>query len=214
MKFWRGRDLGIVYAIIVTVFSLVVAAQPAGIGKEVIRQVSTNLDNLRDQPLAVLGLSAFVVSPLYYLVLLIPVVIAYGELQRWLGRLAVVITVIFGHVGGTLCAMVAEISAVAQRLAPVSISGKSDVGVSYGLAAALGILLMRVPIRFRVWYGLASLAVVVAMIIFRSPFSAIGHGSAWLIGVMLTWLVYAGSRAPRQASASATASASTSGADK
>ena len=46
-------------------------------------------------------------------------------------------------------------------------------------------------------YGLASVAVVAALFVFRSLFSGMGHGWAWLIGVGLAWLVYAGARAPR-----------------
>lgn len=207
---WQGRDLGIVYALVVAVVSIALALQPSATARALVRASSTNLANMREEPLTVLALSLVVVSPLYYLILLVPVVIAYGAAQRWLGRLAVVITVVLGHVGATLCVTTAETVALQERWVPETIVNKSDVGVSYGLAAALGLLLTRVPTRYRLVYGLASLAVVVGLILFRSPFSAIGHGLAWLIGVALAWLVYAG----EQAGSRARAAASTSGLDR
>ncbi len=65
--------------------------------------------------------------------------------------------------------------------------------------AALGLLLVRVPRRYRLTYGLLSLAVVVALFVFRSLSSGLGHGLAWLIGLGLAWLVYASARAPNAA---------------
>jgi hypothetical protein len=201
-----GRDVGIVYAAVVLVVSVAVALQGSGTARAVVRASSTNLTNMREQPLTVLALSLLIVSPLYYLILLIPVVLAYGAVQRWLGRVAVVIVVLLGHVGASLAVTVAETVALQQRWVPATIADKSDVGVSYGLAAALGLLLTRVPSRFRLVYGLASLAVVIALIVFRSPFSAIGHGLAWFIGIALAWLVYAGERAGSRAKAAASTS--------
>ena len=206
-RLWHGRDVAIVYALIVAVATVVVAVQPPPVARDLIASSSTDLVNMRDRPLTVLVLSAFVISPAWLLVLLIPVVIAYGAVQRWLGRLAVVVTAVFGHVGATLCVTVAQGSALAERTVPASIAYRHDVGVSYGLAAALGLLLVRVPRRYRLAYGLLSLAVVVALFVFRSLFSGLGHGLAWVIGLGLAWLVYASARAPN-------AVASTSGADR
>lgn len=207
-RFWHGRDLAIAYAAVVIVVSVVVALQPAGVARAWVAQSSTNLDNMSRNPALVLALSAFVVAPLWYLLLLIPLVIAYGEVQRWLGRLALVVTVIFSHVGASLVVMTAETVALTQRAVPSSIAERHDVGVSYGLAGALGLLLVRVPPRLRVWYGLASVVGVVALIVFSSVFSALGHGSAWLIGIGLSWLAYAA------ASRAATSSAKTSGSER
>ena len=78
------------------------AVRPRPVARDLIASSSTNLVNMSERPIRVLVLSAFVVSPAWLLVLLIPVVIAYGAVQRWLGRLAVVVTVVFGHVGATL----------------------------------------------------------------------------------------------------------------
>lgn len=208
--FWSGRDLAIAYALVVTVASVVVALQPAAVGREWIVQSSTNLDNMSRRPILVLALSAFVVAPLWYLVLLIPLVIAYGEVQRWLGRLALVVTVVFSHVGATLAGLIYQIVALTGQWARPTITGRLDVGVSYGLAGALGLLLVRVPRRFRLWYGVASVLGVLALVVFTSTFSTIGHGGAWLIGIGLAWLVYASARSD----ATQRASASTSGRDR
>ncbi len=197
---WLGWDLPILYALAVTVVSLWIAFQPGG--RDLVLQASTNLDNMRSRPLQVLLLSLCIVSPLWFLLLLIPLVVLYREVQRWLGRIALVITVLICHVGASLCVMVAEIVAISARAASPAIEGRHDVGVSYGLAGTIGLLLVRVPPKWRLWYGLASVAGVVALILFRSSFSAIGHGSAWAIGIALGWLVYVSARqvTPRRGS--------------
>ncbi len=138
------------------------ALQPAAVARDWIAQSSTNLDNMSRNPVLVLALSAFVMAPLWLLLLLIPLVIAYGAVQRWLGRLALVVTVVLSHVGASLCVMTAETVALTQRTVSSANTGRHDVGVSYGLAGAIGLLLVRVPPRFRAWYGLASVAGVAA----------------------------------------------------
>jgi hypothetical protein len=200
--FWSGRDLGIVYALVVTVASVVVALQPAAVSREWLAQSSTNLDNMSTNPVRVLALSAFVVAPLWFLVLLIPLVIAYGAVQRWLGRLALVITVVFSHVGATLLGTIFQTVELTGGWVAPRITGRLDVGVSYGLAGALGLLLVHVPGRYRLWYGVASVLGVIALIVFSSTFSIIGHGGAWLIGLGLAWLVYASARSGAQQNAS------------
>ncbi len=206
---WRGWDLPVAYALVVLVASVWIAWQPGG--GALVLAASTNLQNMQQRPVQVLLLSLFVVSPLWFLLLLVPLVVAYREVQRWLGRIALVITVLLCHVFGSLWVMVAEVMALSDRSVSAAIVNRHDVGVSYGLAGVLGLLLVRVPRRLRLWYGLASVAAVIVLIVTRSAFSSIGHGSAWLIGVGLSWLVYVSAR---RAGPDASASARTSGSDR
>lgn len=185
----RRYDLTLLYAAAVTVTSVVVAVQPPEVVREAVAQSSTNLANMRSRPLSVLALSAFVVSPAWQLVLLVPVVAAYGAVQRWLGRSGLVVVVVLGHVGATLAVMAMEITALYRHIARFDIVVKPDVGVSYGLAAALGVLLAAVPRRWRTAYGLGSLLVVAAQLVLARDFTSLGHTVAWLIGLGLALLV-------------------------
>ena len=87
-RFWRGRDIGIVYGAIVIVVSLWIGLHSDATVRKLVENVSTNLDNMRASPLAVLAASAFVVSPLTQLLLVPVVVFVFGLVQRWLGRTA------------------------------------------------------------------------------------------------------------------------------
>lgn len=190
-----GRDVALCYAVIVLVISLMVAIQPPHRLAALVEQSSTNLANMAAHPFAVLVLSAFVVSPAAGLVLLIPVVVAYGELQRWLGRAATIVVVVFGHVGATLVVMTLEIAALHRRLVGFDIVVKPDVGVSYGLFAVIGVLLARLPQRWRMPYGIACLLLLVLLLIVDFGFTNVGHASAWLIGVSLSLVVHRGAAA-------------------
>ena len=137
--------MGIVYGVIVVVASLWVGLHSDATVRELVETVSTNLDNMRASPLAVLAASAFVVSPLTQLVLVPVVIWVFGLVQRWLGRTALLAVWVFGHVGATLFVMAMEINALYRHIAHFSIVVKPDVGVSYGMAAAIGLLCARVP---------------------------------------------------------------------
>ena len=144
-QLWRGRDVGIVYGVIVIIASLWIGLHSDATVRTLVENVSTNLDNMRAHPLAVLAASAFVVSPLTQLVLVPVVIFVFGLVQRWLGRTALIAIWIFGHVGATLFVMAMEINALYRHIAHFSIVVKPDVGVSYGMAAAIGLLCARVP---------------------------------------------------------------------
>ena len=84
------------------VISIIAAAQPPARLRDIVSGSSTDLVNLGQRPLAVLFASAFVVSPVWGLWIVAPMVVAYGALQRWLGRASVIVVAVLGHVGATL----------------------------------------------------------------------------------------------------------------
>jgi hypothetical protein len=186
----RDRDLAVLYALVVLVVSLLVAVQPPRRLRMLVEQSSTNLANMADQPLAVLVLSAFVVAPVAGVVLLVPLVVAYGEVQRWLGRRSTFLIAVFGHIGATLMVMTVEITALHRHVVGFSVLVKPDVGVSYGLFAALGALVVRVPRSWRVAYGVVLAALVAVLLARFLDFTNLGHAFACLIGVCLGWMMH------------------------
>ena len=190
--FWRGRDVGIVYGLIVIIASTWIAAHPRSEVRDLIQNVSTNLNNMRSHPLEVLFASAFVVSPLTQLVLVPVVVFVFGIVQRWLGRTALLAVWAFGHVGATLFVMSMEITALYRHLARFSITVKPDVGVSYGMAAAIGLLAAWVPHRWRLWFAAGCLAITVGMVAIWPDFTALGHLTAIIIGLGMAAAVHGG----------------------
>jgi hypothetical protein len=190
--FWRGRDIGVVYGIIVIVVSTWIGLHSDVAVRRLVESVSTNLDNMRASPIAVLVASAFVVSPLTQLLLVPVVVFVFGLVQRWLGRMALVAVWVFGHVGATLFVMAMEINALYRHIAHFSIVVKPDVGVSYGMAAAIALLCARVPHRWRLPYGFGCLAVTGAMFAIWPGFTSLGHLTAVVIGLGMAAAVHGG----------------------
>jgi rhomboid family protein len=185
----RGTDLAWAYAAVVVVVAVIVRVLPGTRTQDVVLDSSTNLVNLRDNPLLVLGASAFVVAPLWELWILVPLLVAFGAAQRWLGRTATVIVAALGHVGATLVVAVLLAAGIQDgRLSP-AVARAPDVGVSYGLATIAGLLVVRVPPRLRRRYVLGLLAVVVGPLLVRPGFTYLGHLIALLLGFALAVLV-------------------------
>jgi len=179
----RGRDVAVVYGVLVVVISVVVAIQPSGLAQTLVDGSSTSLVNLRQRPLLVLFASPFVVYPAYGLWLVPPMVVAYGVLQRWLGRVSVIVVAVLGHVGATLFVATMEVTSLARGLVGSSISVNPDVGISYGLAAAAGVLVVRVGAAWRRQYVIVSLIVIVGQVLVLQDFTGLGHVIAWWIGL-------------------------------
>jgi hypothetical protein len=179
----RGRDIAVVYAILVVVISILVAVQPPALLRDIVQTSSTNLVNLRQRPLAVLFVSPFVISPVSGLWLVAPMIVAYGELQRWLGRASALVVGVLGHVGATLFVATMEIMQLAKGRIGFSIAVSPDVGISYGLAAVAGIMVVRVGATWRRRFIIASLIVIIGQFLILRNFTGLGHLTAWLIGL-------------------------------
>lgn len=178
----RGRDLAVGYTLIVLLVSAALHAQPHRLRSHLVLQSSTNLVNLRQQPVLVLIVSAFVVPSLPALLLLGPLTAAYGAAQRWLGRQATVIVAVFGHVGATLFVAVLLATGIAHEQLSRTLARQPDVGVSYGVAAILGLLTARNRRRRLRWAVLGSAFFVLLLAVFQT-FTDLGHLVAWAIGV-------------------------------
>jgi hypothetical protein len=184
-ELWRGRDVAVVYAVLVVAISILVAVQPPAVLRDIVQTSSTNLVNLRQRPLAVLFVSPLVISPVSGLWIVAPMVVGYGELQRWLGRGSAVVVGVLGHVGATLFVATMEVTQLAKGRVGFSIAASPDIGVSYGLAAVAGILVARVGPRWRRRYVIASLIVIVGQFLILRNFTGLGHLTAWLIGLAI-----------------------------
>jgi hypothetical protein len=159
-----------------------------GVQDQIVRQSSTNLDNLRHGHLGTLLGSAFVVDadsgPIYLWLPGLVCLLALAELLWRSGRLAMVFAT--GHVGATL--LVAAGLAAATRFGwlPLSIAFARDVGMSYGAAAVLGALTAAVSRRWRpAWIGWW-ISVAVGTSVLCVDFTDVGHAVALVLGMLVT----------------------------
>ena len=190
----RGADVGWLYAVVVLVVAVAVRVLPGVRTQDLVLDSSTNLDNLREAPLLVLVLSAFVVSSPWGLWILIPLVGLFGAAQRWLGRTATVLVAVLGHVGATVFVALLLAAGIDHGRLDPALAREPDVGVSYGLAAVAAVLAARVPARLRPWYVPGLLLVAAGPLVVRTTSTDLGHTTAVLLGLALAGLI---SRAPR-----------------
>ena len=179
----RGRDLAVAYAVVLVVVALAIALQPGHESNRLVLESSTNLDNLSDAPLLVLVVSAFVTSSLAGLWIVVPLVWAYAAAQRWLGRGATVLVAAFGHVFATLTVAVVLSAGIAHHELDRDLAREPDVGASYGLAAVLGVLTLRLPRKRRRVVVAAATLVGLAIAAISETFTDVGHLVAWGIGL-------------------------------
>ncbi|RZS80177.1 hypothetical protein EV189_3658 [Motilibacter rhizosphaerae] len=182
-RFAAGRDLALAYAAVVLVVTVVIALQPPHVTEELVLDSSTNLANLRSTPLLVLAASAFVTPSLAGLWILVPLVWAYGAAQRWVGRGATVVVAAFGHVFATVGVATLLAAGIAQHQLSRHLEHEPDVGVSYGLAAVLGLLTLRLRGRRRRLAVVGGTVAAAAYALVSQTFTDLGHLLAWGIGL-------------------------------
>jgi len=180
----RSVDVALVYAALVAAATLALAAMPTEASDDLLDHLSTSVANLGRAPLFVLVASAFVVSSPLQLLLLGPVVAVYGEVQRRFGRRAVLGVALLGHAGATL--LVASALALgidAGRLSTSLAHATDDVGVSYGLLAAAGLLAAQLPPRWRARGTAAVTAGLLVVLGVDATYTDVGHLLAWGLGL-------------------------------
>ena len=184
-SFVRDRDLAFGYALVLVVLAVVVFTQPAGESSRLVLAASSNLANLRTQPLVALLLSAFVVSSPWGLWLLPFVVWAYASAQRWLGRTSTLLVAAFGHVFATVLVALLLSAGITHQVLSRSLAREPDVGVSYGLAAVGGLLLFRLAPGRRWRMGAFVTLALTAIMAGSRTFTDLGHLIGWGIGVSI-----------------------------
>ena len=100
-----------------------------------------------------------------------------------------------GHVGATLMVAAIQASHLYHDRVDASIREAADVGVSYGMFATFGLLVARVPTRRRPYYIAGGFLLVVALGR-HVDFTALGHVTALLLGLLVAVIALAARRAP------------------
>jgi hypothetical protein len=199
-RLWRLiRSAPVTSAYVVIVAAIAVGSRLLGdaFADRLVRESSTDLEHLRSVPAVVLPASAFVLDHVSQLGLLPLLALAMGLVERWRGSLAAIATFLAGHVGATLLVAGYLATGISLGWVPRSASHVVDVGVSYGEAALWGLLVARIPRRWRPGYlGLQGTGLVAALAI-RQGFTDLGHLAGWGIGLLLAVMVVRHARAER-----------------
>jgi hypothetical protein len=117
---------------------------------------STNAINLQTHPLQVLLLSALWLAGSHWLIYALTFTVVIAPLERRIGSWWTVLVFASGHVLATLATELPVLLAIRAHLLPHNDGHLLDVGVSYGLAATAGALLLLLATPAR-WWATAAL---------------------------------------------------------
>lgn len=145
---------------------------------------STNLDNLMHVPVRAFVGSLFWLDGAYWLPYVIGFTIFLATAERWLGWRRFVAVGLTGHVLATLIGQGLVGAAIMHGRAEPELASVVDVGVSYFMAAVIGVLAYGIPRPWR-WVYLAGCFVSfgVPLTIVPVTFTDVGHASALLVGL-------------------------------
>lgn len=185
----RGSPGTHIYLFVLFVTTAVVRSTSPALSNELLRQVSTNLEQMSSSAVRVLFLSAFLLGGSGYLVPLVMFALVYVPLERWVGTWRWLSVVIVGHIGATFVTTVGIWADVRSHRGTTSLVQAIDVGPSYGFMAGAGYLLAGVPWPRARIAAVAGFLVYLSLPFFgRSNFTDTGHAAAGCIG-MAMWLL-------------------------
>ena len=173
------------YLFILVITTWVLRSSTFDIRHALLSEHSTNLTQLRHDPVSVMVTSAFwVTSPeLALWIVLFPLVLAPAE--RWLGTLRTIVVFFIGHVGATLVTAAGLAVMINHHFLPQHLRDVVDVGSSYGFWCVAGLFAYRLPGRWREAWALTLVVGAVALMAVRAGFSDFGHFTAIVIGLCL-----------------------------
>ncbi len=183
VKWCRQRDLAVAYGVVVAGVATFLHDKDGHVQHRIILETSTNLANLRSYPIFVLFVSAFVVPSLIGLWVLAPLVLIFGAVQRWLGRIPLIVIATVGHVLATLFVAVLIAAGLAHGQLASSIVHEPDVGVSYAFATVAGFAIVMLPFKWRPAYGSGLFLLYTVPLLFTPNFTDVGHITALATGV-------------------------------
>ncbi|MFJ8732238.1 rhomboid-like protein [Streptomyces bauhiniae] len=151
--------------------------------KEFLRQRSTNIHELSQNPVRVLITSGMWIDGGHWLPYVVAYSVFHAQVERWLGTARWLVVCVAAHVLATLISELALLRAINDGHAPASAVNTLDIGVSYALAGVMGVLTYRIAPPWRYPYLAVLLAVYTVPLVDGRTFTDVGHALAALIGL-------------------------------
>lgn len=190
----------LIYLFTLLVTQLTLSTVDDHLGHKLVISESTNLFNMQRVPVQVLVASAFwidgraVVTAVTLLALLAVLV----TLERWVGTARWLAAIATGHIGATLLTLVATTCLLRHGLLSPEVAKDSDVGVSYVVLTAVGLLIHAIRSRtLRLATAVVAIAAVAVELVSDLEIFALGHLLSLLIGLALFPLIPTARRAGR-----------------
>ncbi|MCB5163256.1 hypothetical protein LG634_00095 [Streptomyces bambusae] len=180
-----------VWLLVIALTSVVVALSPDHLDHVLLHRNSSNIHELVNHPVRALVASAFwIENPASLALYAVLFELFHAPVERWLGTVRWLAIVGSAHVVATLISQNVVLMAIRDHRAPRSMAHVVDIGVSYGLAAAVGVLTYRLPGPWRWLYLAGAVAFFGVPLLTGGTFTDLGHAIALAIGLLawpLTW---------------------------
>lgn len=172
-----------VWLLIIGITSLVIASASDGLEQFLLHRTSSNIHELNEHPLPSLLISGFWIErPASFLLYVAMFELLHANVERWTGTWRWLLTVGAAHVAATLASQELVLLAIEGHQLPRSMTHVVDIGVSYGLAAAAGVLTYRLRPLWRYGYLTGVLVFFGVPLTTGATFTDFGHAIALLMG--------------------------------
>ncbi|MFE1412379.1 rhomboid-like protein [Streptomyces sp. NPDC058746] len=176
-----------IWLLIIAVTSIVVAIAPDQIERVLLHRNSSNIHQLVKYPVRALLSSAFwIEDPASLALYAVLFEVFHAPVERWLGTLRWLVIVATAHIVATLISQKVLLTAIQAHEAPRSMTHVVDIGVSYGLAASVGVLTYRLPRPWRWFYLAGAVAFFGIPLATGGTFTDLGHAISLAVG-LLAW---------------------------
>ncbi|WP_405999782.1 rhomboid-like protein [Streptomyces sp. NBC_00829] len=173
-----------IWLLIIAVTSLVIEFSSEGLERYLLHRSSSNIHELSEHPLQSLLTSAFwIENPSSLLLYVFLFEVFHAQVERWVGTARWLFTVATAQIAATLISQRIVQLGIENQQVPARMAYVVDVGVSYGLAASVGILTYRIPRPWRWLYLAGALAFFGVPLATGGTFTDIGHAIALGIGL-------------------------------
>ncbi|MGX1849118.1 rhomboid-like protein [Streptomyces sp. NPDC055299] len=172
-----------IWLLVIGVTSLVVASASEGLGQFLVHRTSSNIHELNEHPLPSLLISGFWIErPASFLLYVVMFELLHANVERWTGTTRWLLTVGGAHIAATLASQELVLLAIEGHRLPRSMTHVVDIGVSYGLAAAAGVLTYRLRPPWRYGYVAGVLIFFGIPLLTGASFTDFGHAIALTMG--------------------------------
>ena len=179
----RGAPGTYVWLLVLFVTTVALHRMSPALEVDFLRQRSTNIHELSDNPVRVLFSSAMWIPSGHWWPYAVLYSVFHAPAERRLGTLRWLVVCVAAHVLATLISEGALLWAIQCGMAPESAVNTLDVGVSYALAGVMGVLTYRIPPPWRYPYLAAVIAYFGVPLVLGRTFTDLGHAAAVLIGL-------------------------------
>ncbi|MEU9110611.1 rhomboid-like protein [Streptomyces sp. NPDC048483] len=186
-----------IWLLIIGITSLVIASASEGLEQFLLHRTSSNIHELNEHPLPSLLISGFWIErPGSFLLYVAMFELLHANVERWLGTWRWLLVVGVAHCAATLASQELVLLAIEGHRLPRSMTHVVDIGVSYGLAAAAGVLTYRLLPPWSYGWLIGVLVFFGVPLLTGATFTDFGHAIALVLGLVAWPLTPAGRAAP------------------